>query len=64
MRTSSFIAALAVSTATAVIGAPLGHTSTDCSREGIARTVQATNSALGVYFDKYPEHLLMTLCDV
>ncbi|CPS14729.1 Conserved exported protein of uncharacterised function [Mycobacteroides abscessus subsp. bolletii] len=55
MRKSSFIAALAVSVVTAVIGALPGHASTDCSQEGIARVVQATNNALSMYFDKYPE---------
>ncbi|WP_185715245.1 hemophore-related protein [Mycobacteroides abscessus] len=55
MRKSSFIAALTVSAVTAVISAPPGHASTDCSQEGIAQAVQATNSALGIYFDRYPE---------
>ncbi|SHW00632.1 Uncharacterised protein [Mycobacteroides abscessus subsp. abscessus] len=48
MRNSSFIAALTVSAVTAVISAPPGHASTDCSQEGIAQAVQATNSALGI----------------
>ncbi|SHV94325.1 Uncharacterised protein [Mycobacteroides abscessus subsp. abscessus] len=57
MRNSSFIAALTVSAVTAVISAPPGHASTDCSQEGIAQAVQATNSALGIYFDKQDREL-------
>lgn len=55
MRNSSFIAVLAVPVVAAVVGAPSVHASTDCSEEGIAQVVQATNNALGVYFDRYPE---------
>lgn len=55
MRNTSFIAALTVSVVTAVMGAPPGHASTGCSQEGTAQAVQATNNALSIYFDKYPE---------
>ncbi|WP_078284663.1 hemophore-related protein [Mycobacteroides chelonae] len=55
MSKKNTLAALVISAASAVVGAPIGHASTDCSPESVAQTIQAANNALSVYFGKYPK---------
>jgi heme-binding protein len=55
MRIKTLLAALTIPIVTAVTQTPVAGASTDCSRESVAQVIQATDSALSVYFDKYPE---------
>ncbi|OHU65019.1 hemophore-related protein [Mycobacteroides chelonae] len=55
MSNKTILAALVISAASALVGAPVAHASTDCSPESVTQTIRAADNALSVYFAKYPQ---------